>query len=135
MVDIGIWASGAELRDEQVAGAVAQRLGGVARSLVRQIPPDRLRYGAVEQDDKGQQVQTSGLQLLMRGLGRRYGSMDVETSIQAVIELLCSGTRKGCKGKETKTTNEIVRQTVSGAVALAPGTMPRDRAQQKCFSV
>ena len=69
---------------ELQAPAVAQRLGGTARDLVRQVPVAELRdgrlgplTGAIE----------SGLQILLRGLERRHGGVAVETSTRCIIEL------------------------------------------------
>ena len=72
------------------AGAVAQRLPGVAQHLAREVPPELLRDGRDEPDAAKPDafVHASGLEFLMRGLRRRYGQQPVETSVQNVIELL-----------------------------------------------
>ena len=67
--DLGLWAAGTELAVERVAPVIAQRLGGAARTLVRELPPETLQAGRF--DAQGQQVQT-GLQVLVVGLCRRF---------------------------------------------------------------
>ena len=94
--DVGIWSSSTELREEQLGGAVIQRLGGVARQLARSLDPDTVRNGRLEFDNVGQpildlngeHVRATGLQLLLRALQRRYGQQDIETSVSCIVDLM-----------------------------------------------
>ena len=83
--DVSLWAGGTELATELQAPAVAQRLGGTARDLVRQVPVAELRDGRL---DPLTGVIESGLKILLRGLERRHGGFAVETSTRCIIELL-----------------------------------------------
>ena len=47
--DVNLWSGGTELALELQAPAVAQRLGGTARDLVRQVPVAELRDGRLTQ--------------------------------------------------------------------------------------
>ena len=46
--DLLIWAVGSELPPERMAPAVVQRLGGMARQLAREVPPEVLSHGRVD---------------------------------------------------------------------------------------
>ena len=83
--DLDIWAAGTELNHELVAPAVVQRLGGAARELVRGVPAAELRDG--RQNPQTGVIDT-GLQILVRGLERRFGAFAVETSTRVIIDLL-----------------------------------------------
>ena len=83
--DVNLWSGGTELPTELQAPAVAQRLGGTARDLVRQVPVAELRDGRL---DPITGAIESGLTILLRGLERRHGGFAVETSTRCIIELL-----------------------------------------------
>ena len=83
--DLDVWAAGTELNQELVAPAVVQRLGGAARELVRAVPAQELRDGRLNQANGA--IDT-GLQILVRGLERRFGAFAVETSTRVIIDLL-----------------------------------------------
>ena len=83
--DLSIWAAGTELNQELQAPAVAQRLGGTAKDLVREVPAEALRDGRVDPDIG---LHQTGLQMLIAGLERRHGQFAVEVSTQAIIRLL-----------------------------------------------
>ena len=68
--DLDIWSAGTELDEELKAPAVAQRLGGAARALVREVPAGELRDGRW---DMAVGAQETGMTLLVRGLTRRFG--------------------------------------------------------------
>ena len=63
--DVNLWSGGTELAVELQAPAVAQRLGGTARDLVRQVPVAELRDGRL---DPLTGAIESGLTILLRGL-------------------------------------------------------------------
>ena len=83
--DLTIWAAGTELAVQLQAPAVAQRLGGTAKDLVREVPPEALRDGRVSPETGEHET---GMQMLVRGLERRHGLFAVETSTKAIIDLL-----------------------------------------------
>ena len=83
--DVNLWSGATELSPELQAPAVAQRLGGTARDLVRQVPVFELRDGRL---DPVTGIVETGLTILLRGLERRHGSFAVETSTRCIIELL-----------------------------------------------
>ena len=83
--DLDVWAAGTELNQELIAPAVVQRLGGAARELVRAVPAQELRDGRFNPQTQGVDA---GLQILVRGLERRFGAFAVETSTRIIIDLL-----------------------------------------------
>ena len=84
--DISIWAAGTELQEVLQAPAVAQRLGGTAKDLIRELPAKQLREGRLDLMT-GEQTQT-GLELLLGGLTKRYGQYEIETTATSIVELL-----------------------------------------------
>ena len=70
---------------ELQAPAVAQRLGGTARDLIRELPPAELRDGRINALTGDRET---GLEILLRGLARRHGQYAVEVSTSCIIELL-----------------------------------------------
>lgn len=83
-----IWAYSSELQAGQMAGGVVQRLGGAARTLAREIPPEALRNGRRNTDAAGNVVVETGLDLLVRGLEARFGARDFEVSVSSVVDIL-----------------------------------------------
>ena len=83
--DLDVWASGSELAEELRAPAVAQRLGGAARDLVREVPTTELRDGRL---DPITGAIDSGLTLIVRGLTRRFGQFAVETFTECIMSML-----------------------------------------------
>ena len=77
-----------ELAPGRQGAAVAQRLGGVARTRVREMPPGALRDGSMVTQDDGQVGHVGGPQLMLRGLQRRYGQQEIETTVQAMVEFI-----------------------------------------------
>ena len=84
--DLGLWVAGTELAAERIAPIIAQRLGGAARNLVRELDPTLLAQGRID-EQTGVQLQT-GVQVLITGLCRRFGSLGVESSTKAIIGLI-----------------------------------------------
>ena len=83
---MGIWAAGTELYAVLQAPAVAQRLGGTCKEMVRDVDPAVLRNGRT---DPLTGVQTAtGLEVLIEGLWHRHGQFEIETATSAIIELL-----------------------------------------------
>ena len=89
--DVTMWAAAAarEVLPEQRGPAVALRLGGAARQLVREIPPDRLRDGAIaDPGDGGGARQLSGLQLLLLVLSKSFAPLGEESALRSISDLL-----------------------------------------------
>ena len=89
MQDIGIWATATELQEEQIAGVVVQRIGGVARDMLREMPLELLRNGRDEVGADGVTVvHVTGLEVVIRGLSRRFGQDELDAHVQSAVELL-----------------------------------------------
>ena len=82
--DIELWCAGAELPPHACGPAIAMRLGGIAREMVREVPTIVITQGRV--DANGFAV--AGPEVIVAGLARKFGQFDVEASIVAIIELL-----------------------------------------------
>ena len=112
--DLEIWAAGTELGEELRAPAVAQRLGGAARAIVREVPADELRDGRYDPVDG---AQVPGLVLLIRGLRRRYGQLPIEASTQTIIEMLSFKRRPHESVDDALCRFETVRRLVAAQAA------------------
>ena len=87
--DMQLWASATELSPTQQGPAAALRLTGLARAYAREIPPQDLTHGTVlDLEDGNGLQQVSGVALLIRGLSRRFGPLEVETSINAIAAMM-----------------------------------------------
>ena len=81
--DVGLWAASTDVEESKQGPLLAARLGGMARALAHTMPIQQLQYGAAV---GGQQL--TGIELLLRGLGRRFAPFVGETSARAMIEFL-----------------------------------------------
>ena len=88
--DLEIWAASTDLREEQKAPAAVMRITGAARELLREIQIALLQQGQLIPDpaNQGQQIQISGLAVLVRTLERRYGSSEEEIVIHTISDLM-----------------------------------------------
>ena len=89
--DVTMWAAAAarEVFPEQQGPAVALRLGGAARHLAREIPPEQLRDGAIADAGDGHGPrQMTGLQLLLLVLSRSFAPLGEEASLRSISDLL-----------------------------------------------
>ena len=107
--DLHVWASGSELAEELRAPAVAQRVGGAARDLVREVPTNELRDGRT---DPPTRYQDSGLTLVIRGLSRRFGQFAIETSTECIISMLTFRRQSTENVDEALSRFEALRQQV-----------------------
>ena len=69
LTDVSTWAADTELADHKKGTAVAQRIGGTAGEIVKEIDPIVLCDGLV--DEQGTIVHT-GLQILLTSLEKKY---------------------------------------------------------------
>ena len=83
--DLSLWAAATEVPERAMAATVAQRVGGVAKVLVREIPTDHLMNGRPCNGYNAPPV--SGMQIIVTALERRYGAQETETSVASVIDL------------------------------------------------
>ncbi|CAK0897272.1 unnamed protein product [Prorocentrum cordatum] len=83
--DVMLWCAATELQPPQRGPAIVQRLGGTARDLCRELPVENIALGRF--DGHGNQIE-DGVQMLTAGLRRRFGPLDVQTSISTIVELI-----------------------------------------------
>ncbi|CAK0801133.1 unnamed protein product, partial [Prorocentrum cordatum] len=83
--DVMLWCAATELQQHQRGPAIVQRLGGTARDLCREVPVEAIAHGRFDQ--LGNLVE-NGVQMLITGLRRRFGPLDVQSSISTIVELL-----------------------------------------------
>ena len=81
--DISIWALATDIDVTKQGPVVAGRLGGTARSLAREIPDNLLVNGMMIAA-----VPHTGLEVLMRGLARKFAPLGVETQFRSMTEFL-----------------------------------------------
>ena len=82
--DLQLWAQSTDLEEVKLGPAVAGRLGGVARSLAREMPIELIRDG--QRLSNGQVL--NGMECLVRALTRRFGPLSFETCLTSMIEYL-----------------------------------------------
>ena len=82
------WAMSTEVPENAQGAAVILRLGGEARELCDTLEPNIVRDGAMRDLGDGLGIrQVSGLAVIIRGLQRQFGPLDVETHTKSVAEL------------------------------------------------
>ena len=109
--DIMLWCAATELQPAQRGPAIVQRLGGTARDLCREVPVENIAHGRF--DNAGNQIE-DGVQMLVAGLRRRFGPLDVQTSISTIVELLTFRRKGGESIDDAITRFEALRARVSG---------------------
>ena len=80
-----MWNPSTELRQEQRAPAVVQRLGGAARELLREVDIVELAHG---RHDPNTRACDTGMEVLKRGLAGRFGQFPVEASTRIIIDMI-----------------------------------------------
>ena len=83
--DLVLWSSATEIDPRRQGPVAALQVQGSAKELVREITPQQLRDGDVDQLT-GQHL--TGLMLLVTVLARRYAPLDAENSTKAISEFL-----------------------------------------------
>ena len=80
--DVEIWCMGTELPVAQQGPAVAMRIGGQGRVLLRNLPPAMLVQGMAVEENGIQQFYT-GVQVIIRLITRRWGQEDEEVNVDS----------------------------------------------------
>lgn len=89
--DTMLWCLASDMDEARKGPALALRLTGAAKMIIRELDPTVLVQGQVIVDDQGQQVQLTGVQALLRILRRRYAPLDQEAQLHAVSEFFSFG--------------------------------------------
>ena len=82
--DVELWALSTELAEDKQGPVTAGRLGGVARSMAREMPHNMLVHGTLLADG----TRRTGLESLVRGLAKRFAPLGMETAFRAMTEFL-----------------------------------------------
>ena len=118
MQDTLLWSHGVcELDDHQRGPAVAMRLQGVAREVVRELNMAVLMHGHMIPDPNAPVVQgaqaplvfQSGLDYLFTTLRNRFGMLPQETAIQGISEFLMFARNRNESTDQTISRFEIMR--------------------------
>ena len=83
--DLILWASATDIEVARQGPIAAMQITGSAKELVRELAPDQLAQGVIDQNT-GQHV--TGLMLLVRMLAQRYNPLDGEAQTRAVSDFL-----------------------------------------------
>ena len=78
--DLSLWSMSTDVEVHRQGPMVATRLGGVARAMAHEMPEQLLQNGNTEG--------LTGLQVLLRGLRKRFAPFTAETSARAMMEYL-----------------------------------------------
>jgi hypothetical protein len=127
--DVLLWANGiCELDDHQRGPAVAMRLQGVAREVVRELNLQVLMHGHmipdpnvppnVAQGIQIPQVFQSGLEYLFVILRTRFGMLPQETAIQGISDFLMFSRHHGENTDQTISRFEILRHRAFNQAGL-----------------
>ena len=112
--DLGLWLAGVcELDAHQQGPAIAMRLQGVARDIVRVLDMNTLMHGRVipnPNNPQGQAIVQTGAQYLLEVLRNRFGMLPQETAIQSISEFLMFSRQQGETTDQVISRFEIHRQ-------------------------
>ena len=86
--DVELWSAGTDVLEVRQGPLRAARLGGMARSIAHTLTMTTLQHGTWVQG-----VQMTGMQVLLRGLARRFAPFTAETASRSMMEYL--GFRRG----------------------------------------
>ena len=84
--DVRLWIAVATLDDNQIGPAIALRLTGAAREVVRESPTQPIIEG-INELQEGVLVHVSGWEVLLNALRRRFAPLEQEQEISAITEL------------------------------------------------
>jgi len=94
--DVNIWKCATDVQWQQQGPMVALQLGGLAREIARQVPTIDLMNGFVQDIGDGQgAIWRSGVDLLLYGLSKKFGSLTAETAINDMTALVAFRRRAG----------------------------------------
>jgi len=87
--DVMLWCMVTDAPGYAQAAAVVLRLSGLARELARSIPEDQITQGSHQDYGDGQgAIWRSPVEILLRGLGKRFAPLDYEQSLKYAVELM-----------------------------------------------
>jgi len=87
--DAILWSVSADGTAQQQGPATVLQLAGAARELADQIPVDELTMGVTaDWNDGAGNVHHPGLHVLLKRLAERFGELDMEGTIRALIDFL-----------------------------------------------
>ena len=88
VADLALWSAATELPPERQGPAVALRVGGSAHDLMREVDPQTLVHGTLDQDPAtGAQVQLSGVDYIVRSLRRRFAPLEQEVQLASLDDV------------------------------------------------
>jgi len=87
--DLDLWVRATDLPIERQGPAVALRLTGTVREMIREMPAEMISIGQDVVDAVGNIIEhRTGIQCLVRALNNRFGALDQEVQIYNVSELM-----------------------------------------------
>ena len=108
IADLVLWASASDLDPIRHGPVAALQVQGTAKELVRELTPQQLQHGDVDQMT-GQQL--TGLMLLVTVLARRYAPLDAENTTKSISEFLAFRRLPGETIDSVLVRFEILRQS------------------------
>ena len=159
--DIRLWSVSTDTEVARQGPVAAQRIGGTAKELIRELDMNVLVQGMALPDDQGNLIQHTGLECLIRALSRRYAPLAQEVEVHCIAEILQFRRAPGEDSDAVISRFELCRErALNGAgfdmswvgfsflllcvlgipknqwaLLLAPtqGSLPRDQAQYNAF--
>ena len=160
--DIRLWSVATDTDANRQGPVAAQRIGGTAKELIRELDMNVLVHGMAFADANGNPVPHTGLECLIRALSRRYAPLAQEVEVHCIAEILQFKRSPGEDSDAVISRFELCRErALNGAgfdmswvgfsflllcilgipknqwaLLLAPtqGSLPRDQAQYMAFS-
>ena len=117
--DVELWGLATDLPEARQGPALALRLTGHAREMIREMPPQLLAFGQEIADAAGNIIgRRTGVECFLRALNTRYGALDQEIQIFNVSELMTFARRSGESTDQMITRFDIImhRATQLGGV-------------------
>jgi len=105
MTDISIWIMLTDLQPHQQCAAIIMRLGGAAREMARQITPQEMMQGGVQNG-----VLVDPVTYLLGALHARFSALEEESRLTCMTEMLAFARRPGENINSLLSRYETVRQ-------------------------
>ena len=86
--DIRLWSVATDTEANRQGPVAAQRIGGTAKELIRELDMNVLVHGMAFADQAGNMIQHTGLECLIRALTRRYAPLAQEVEVHCIAEIL-----------------------------------------------
>ena len=84
--DVQLWVLATDVDPQRQGAALALRVSGCAKDVIREVDANTLVNGQVVADAQGQPLQLTGVGALLRILRRRFAPLDQEASLFALHE-------------------------------------------------